>query len=97
LCVTLVIYQESLHDAQSTKCKTINFPCFIHSLERTELQYFTTRNDRLLPFDTNKGIQMKKNSKLENDFSIRFTLESNEEFYCIVIYTAVNMSLLFLH
>ena len=25
LCVTLVIYQESLHDARSTKCKTFNF------------------------------------------------------------------------
>jgi hypothetical protein len=25
LCVTLVIYQESLHDARSTKCKIITF------------------------------------------------------------------------
>ena len=32
-----------------------------------EMNYFKTRRDRLLPFDTNKDIQMTKNSKLEND------------------------------
>jgi len=29
LCITLVIYQESLHDARSTKCKVLWLDVFI--------------------------------------------------------------------